>query len=81
MGPMLVVIISLCGILFSREAVEGKVYEVLKNIIGIDSAFSIQNMIKNIGQDNQSFIAGTVGFIFLMLGATSVLAKFKILLI
>ncbi|MGC4056978.1 MAG: hypothetical protein QM743_02515 [Chitinophagaceae bacterium] len=38
MGPLLVVIISLCGIFLSREAIEGQVYQVLVNFVGSDTA-------------------------------------------
>ncbi len=34
MGPLLIVIISLCGLFFEREAVEGKIYSVLRDFIG-----------------------------------------------
>lgn len=76
-GPLLIVLISLCGLLFSREAVEGKVYEILKNIVGNESAFSIQIMIKNVGHNNKSFMAVTIGFAFLMLGATSIFGEIQ----
>jgi membrane protein len=77
MGPLLIVIISICGLLLSREAVEGKVYEVLKNIVGGDTAFSIQNMIKKVGDGDKSILAGIIGFVFLMLGATSVFGEIQ----
>lgn len=77
MGPLLVVIISLCGFLFSQEAVEGKVYEILKNYVGGETAFSIQIMIKNVGHDNKNFLAGVIGFVFLMLGATSIFGEIQ----
>lgn len=77
MGPLLIVLISLCGLLFSREAVEGKVYEVLKNIVGNELAFSIQTMIMNVGNDNKSFMAGMIGTVFLILGATSIFGEIQ----
>ena len=77
MGPLLMVIISLCGFLFSQEAVEGKVYEILKNYVGGETAFSIQKMIKNVGHDNKNFFAGAIGFVFLMLGATSIFGEIQ----
>lgn len=78
MGPMLIVIISLSGLLFSQEAVEGKVYDILKNIVGGETAISIQTMIKSVGQDGEkNFIAGILGFVFLMLGATSIFGEIQ----
>jgi membrane protein len=77
MGPLLIVIISLCGLLFSKEAVEGKVYDILKNFLGGDTAFSVQTMIKNVGNNNTSFFAAVVGLVGLMLGATSIFGEIQ----
>jgi membrane protein len=77
MSPLLIVVISLCGALFSKEAVEGKVYEILKNIVGGDTAFSIQNLIKDVGHDDKGLVAGVIGFVFLMLGASSVFGEIQ----
>jgi membrane protein len=77
MGPLLMVIISLCGFLFTQEAVEGKVYEILKNYVGGETAFSIQKMIVIVGHDDKNFIAGTIGLVFLLLGATSIFGEIQ----
>ncbi len=77
MGPLLIVIISLCGLLFSKQAVEGKLYDILKNFVGSDTAFSLQTMIERVGKDDQSFIAGIIGFVVLMLGATSIFSEIQ----
>jgi len=77
MGPLLIVIISLCGLLFSKQAVEGKLYAILKNFVGSDTAFSLQTMIERVGKDDQSFIAGIIGFVVLMLGATSIFSEIQ----
>ena len=77
MGPLLLVIISLCGLLFSKQAVEGKLYDILKNFVGSDTAFSLQTMIERVGKDDQSFIAGIIGFVVLMLGATSIFSEIQ----
>lgn len=47
MAPLLIVIISLCGLFLGREAVEGKVYEQLAAFVGSDTAAQLQEMIKN----------------------------------
>lgn len=42
MGPLLIVIISLCGMFLGREAVEGKVYSQLTGFEGSDTAAQLQ---------------------------------------
>lgn len=77
MGPLLVVIISLCGLFLEREAVEGKVYSVLQGFVGSDTAAQLQQIIKNASIGNKGSIAATVGIITLLIGATSVFAEIQ----
>lgn len=77
MGPLLVVIISLCGIFLSREAIEGKVYNVLVGFVGSDTASQLQEIIKNASIGDRSTIAAIVGIVTLLIGATSVFAEIQ----
>lgn len=72
LGPMLVVIISLCSIFLGREAVEGKVYGQLEGFVGHDTAVQLQEIIKNAAIGGKGHIAAVIGIITLLLGATTV---------
>jgi len=77
MGPLLIIIISLCGIFFEREAVEGKVREQLDGFIGSQSAEQLQEIIKNASLAGKSKLAVIIGSITLLLGATTVFAEIQ----
>lgn len=77
MGPLLVVIISLCSIFLGREAVEGHVYTALKDFLGADTAASLQEIIKNANVGNKSTIAATIGIITLLIGSTTVFGEIQ----
>lgn len=77
MGPLLVVIISLCGLFFKREAIEGKIYETLQEFVGQDTAVQLQQIIQNASVGNKSLIATIIGIITLLLGATTVFAEIQ----
>lgn len=77
MGPLLVVIISLCGLFLGREAVEGKVYGVLQGFVGPDTAAQLQEIIKNASVSGKSTVAIVVGAVTLMLGATTVFGEIQ----
>lgn len=77
MGPLLVVIISLCGIFLSREAIEGKVYSVLVGFVGSDTAIQLQEIIRNAAVSNKSTTAAVIGLVTLLIGATSVFAEIQ----
>lgn len=72
MGPLLVVIISLCSIFLGREAVEGKIYGQLTSFVGPDTALQMQQIIKNASINNKGHIAAIIGVITLLLGATTI---------
>jgi membrane protein len=72
MAPLLIVIISLCGMFLGREAVEGKIYGQLASFVGSDTAVQLQDMIKNASLAGKSKLAAIVGTVTLVLGATSI---------
>jgi membrane protein len=77
MAPLLIVIISLCGMFLGREAVEGKIYGQLASFVGSDTAVQLQDMIKNASLAGKSKLAAIVGTITLVLGATSIFAEIQ----
>jgi len=77
MGPLLVVLISLCGFFFKRDAIEGKVYGVLRDFVGNDTAIQLQEIIKNASVSSKGTIAATIGVITLLIGATTVFSEIQ----
>jgi membrane protein len=77
MAPMLVVIISLCGIFLGREAVEGQIYAQLAGFLGPDTAIQLQEIIKKASIGDKGNIAMIIGIVTLLIGATSVFAEIQ----
>lgn len=77
MAPLLIIIISLCGLLLGREAVEGKIYAQLAGFVGSDTAAQLQEIIKNASLAGKSRVAVIVGSITLLVGATTVFAEIQ----
>lgn len=77
LGPLLVVIISFCGLFLSREAIEGKVYEALVGFVGSDTAIQLQEIIRNASVGDKSLIAAIIGLVTLLIGATTVFAEIQ----
>lgn len=77
MGPLLIVIISLCSIFLGKDAIEGKIYEQLKGFLGSDSAKQLQDIIKNAAISGNSKIAGIIGGITLLIGATAIFSEIQ----
>jgi membrane protein len=77
MAPLLIVIISLCGLFLGREAVEGKVYEQLAGFVGSDTGKQLQDIIKNASVQGKGRLAFIIGTITLLVGATTVFAEIQ----
>src|SRR5215204_595191 len=72
LAPLLIIIISLSGFFFGREAVQGKIYEQLNGLIGNEAALQIQQIISN-AQHSHATTPGTIlGIVILFIGATGV---------
>ena len=77
LGPLLIIIISLCSIFLGKAAVEGKIYAQLAQFIGGETATQLQQLIKNAALNGKSKIAFAVGAIALLIGATAVFSEIQ----
>jgi membrane protein len=77
LGPTLIIIISLSGIFFGRDAVEGKLFGEIRSLIGDSAAIQIQSIIANTQKSSDSVLAATVGIALLILGATGVFTEIQ----
>jgi membrane protein len=77
MGPLLLIMITMCSIFFGREAVEGKVYAQLQGFIGHDTAVQLQSIIQHAAISGKSMLATIIGVIVLIIGASSVFAEIQ----
>src|SRR4051812_31650531 len=75
MGPLLIIIISLAGILFGKDAVEGKVYKEIKGLVGDSPALQIQDIISSAQHSHATITGAIIGGIILVIGATGVFTE------
>jgi membrane protein len=76
-GPLLIVVISLAGIFWGREAVEGQIYYQIKDLVGSNAAIQIQDIIKNIQKSQHTIAGAIIGGVILLLGATGVFTEIQ----
>lgn len=77
MGPLLLVILFLSDLFWGNEATEGVIYSQIKNFVGPSSAAQIQTIIENLAISDKGNMAGLIGVITLLIGATSVFAEIQ----
>jgi membrane protein len=77
LAPMLLVIITICGVFFGREAIEGRIYAQIKSFVGSEAAIQIQQLIKNAAISPGLTFASTIGVIVLIVSATGVFVEIQ----
>lgn len=76
-APFLVIVISIASIAFGREAVEGRVYGQIKQLIGPDAALQIQQIIANVQIKDHGVWGIVIGGLILIIGATGVFTEIQ----
>jgi len=75
---LLVIIITLAGFAFGKEAVQGQISDQIGSAIGEDTAKQVEEMIANAGKQKNSIWATIISVITLIIGSTGVFAQLQI---
>ncbi len=76
-GPLLVVVIGLAGIIFGEAAASGQVMDTVKGFLGEDGAKFIQSIIQAANAPRAGIIASIVGLLGLLFGAMAIFRQLK----
>ena len=74
-APLLILIISICEILFTKEAIQGHLYTQIKGLVGSDAAIQVQETIKNIHYTGHNVFASIISIVVLIIGATGIFGE------
>ena len=77
LAPLLVIVIALAGLLFGREAVQGEIVAQLSGLIGREGAIAVQGLIRSASEPGRDLVAGIIGMVVLVVGATTVFAELQ----
>jgi len=75
--PLLIIIITICGFFFGREAVTGEFFGQINGLVGNEAAKQIQETIKNTQLSDSNVFATVFGLIMLLIGASGVFAEIQ----
>ncbi|MCM8570218.1 YihY/virulence factor BrkB family protein [Gramella jeungdoensis] len=75
---LLIIVVSIAGYFFGREAVRGRLMGEISGFIGQETADAIENMIENAALSQESTWAVVFGLAILVFGATGVFFQLKI---
>lgn len=76
-APLLLIVTTLSGLFFGKEAVRGEVYDQLSELIGSVAAIQVQDTIKNIHLTGNNFFATMVSIVILLIGSTTIFGEMQ----
>src|SRR6476620_219600 len=77
LAPMLVIIISISGFLFGKEAMRREVYGQINGLVGSDAASQIEKTIQNIHLRGDTPFATIISLVILLIGATGIFGEMQ----
>ena len=77
LAPMLLVVLSIVGFFYGREAVEGQLYNQIDWLVGAEAAKQVQELIRHAQLSGKTGIAAIIGIVTLIIGATGVFAEIQ----
>ncbi len=77
LSPLLLIVISLVGLFFGKEAVQGELFGQLQGLLGKEGAAFIQEVVSESSKQSTNVLTTVVGFVTLALGAAGVFGQLK----
>ncbi|MFN0172715.1 MAG: YihY/virulence factor BrkB family protein [Bryobacteraceae bacterium] len=77
LAPLLIVVIAVAGLIFGREAAESQVVWQIQDLVGRQGAEVVRQMISGARRPASGLLATTLGLLFLLFGATTVVADLR----
>jgi membrane protein len=76
-APLLLIVISIAGLVFGREAAQGEIFGQLQGLMGQEGAEAVQGLLASSDESNSGLIAGALSFLLLLFGATTVFGELQ----
>ncbi len=77
LGPLLLIVVSVAGVFFGREAVSTALNDQLRTLLGPAGSQAVEAMLKGAGSQTGGAIAALIGVFLLLLAALGVVAQLK----
>ncbi len=77
LAPLLVIVVAIAGLVFGREAAEGRLLGEMRSLVGEEGADALQAMVAAAGHPGEGMIASLVGGGVLLLGAIGLFGQLQ----
>lgn len=76
-APLLLIVIAVAGLVFGEQAARGEVMGQLSDLIGLQGAMAVEDLLKRVNRPEEGGWAAIIGTVVLIIGATSVFAELQ----
>ncbi|SEL19524.1 membrane protein [Roseateles sp. YR242] len=76
-APLLLIVIAVAGLVFGQQAARGEVMDQLSDLIGLQGAMAVEDLLKRVNRPEEGGWAAIIGTGVLIVGATSVFAELQ----
>jgi membrane protein len=77
LAPVLILVISVAGLVFGKDAAQGRLVGQLQGLLGSEGAAVVQTMLAKASKPSSGIISAVIGFVTLLVGATGVLIELQ----
>ena len=77
LGPLLLIVISVAGLVFGEDAARGEIFSQLRGLMGDDAARAVEALLESVNKPAQGIVMTGVGLILSFIGATTVFAELQ----
>lgn len=78
LAPLLVLLIALAGLVFGEQAAQGQLYAQVRDLVGPEGGKAIEGMVQNASRPGAGIAATIIGFLTLLVGASTVANELKV---
>ena len=75
LAPVLILVIAVAGLAFGADAARGEIVSQLRGLLGEQGARATEELLASASKPGSGAAASAIGFVTLLLGATSVFAE------
>ncbi len=76
-APLLLIVISVAGLVFGREAARGEIFAQLAGLMGPQGAMAVQGMLEALNKPTEGIVATVIGIGLVLIGATTVFGELQ----
>ena len=77
LAPLLVVVIAIAGLVFGRQAAEGRLIGEIGSFVGEDVAASLQSLVSTVNQQGSGVLASVIGGSVILVGAIGLFCEIQ----